>query len=63
MKTVIEELWEQTFQIVIDRQFFGMNNLHPTTDKEYSEYNTKDFTLVYKKVLSSSQIQSAIRIQ
>lgn len=62
LKIVIEELWEQTIQIVIDQNNVEkkVENLNSSRSYEYLEKATKDFTCVYSKESSTSHLKGGM---
>lgn len=62
LKIVIEELWEQTIQIVIDQNNEGnmVENLNINRVYKCMEKATKDFTCVYSKESSTSHLKGGM---
>lgn len=62
LKTVIEELWEQTIQIVIDNNNDEkmVENLNSSRVYHCMEKATKDFTCVYSKESSTSHLKGGM---
>ena len=62
LKCVIEDLWEQTLQIVIDnnREVINLENLNESTNYAFNEKPTSDFTCVYSKESSTSHLKGGM---
>ena len=62
LKSVIEDLWEQTLQIVIDnnRKVINLENLNESENYKINDKPTSDFTCVYSKESSTSHLKGGM---
>ena len=62
LKKVIEGLWDQTLQIVLDnnREVANLENLNTGRDYAFLEKATADFICVYSKESSTSHLKSGL---